>query len=190
MLQFLAKLPIPEIQPASMEFIVAHTQLRRMKSNSLLIGPGKVCDSVFLVVEGGFVCRYIDPEQETGKTINFYLNDVHPFMACIDSYFTQTPTQCELRAISDAAVIQIKKKDLDTLLEMDASLRQFYQELVVTALREENDLKLKIIAYPSEQLYRYFMEYFPSVIQRVPSKYIAELMGISPEWLSKLKRPK
>ncbi|MBN8681739.1 MAG: Crp/Fnr family transcriptional regulator [Chitinophagales bacterium] len=190
MQHLLANLPIPELSPDSMDFIAAHTQMRRLKSNSILLEQGKVCDSAYFVLEGGFVCRYVDPELDIGKTINFYLNDIHPFMACVDSYFTQTPSQCELRAISDAAVLQIRKKDLDILLQTDTRLYAFYQELVVTALREENDLKLKIIAYPSEQLYRYFMAHFPSVIQRVPSKYIAELMGISPEWLSKLKRPK
>ena len=190
MLSILSKLPIPEITPETLDFLIAHTQTRQIKNNSVLLPAGKICDSAYFVVEGGFVCRYMDEEREIGKTINFYLQDIHPFMACIDSFFTQTPTQCELRAISDSVVVQIRKKDLDTLLAKEAVLQQFYQEMVVTALREENDLKLKIIAYSSEQLYKYIMDTFPSVIQQVPSKFIAELMGISPEWLSKLKRPK
>jgi hypothetical protein len=87
-------------------------------------------------------------------------------------------------------VLKMKKRDLEALLGMDAKLSAFYQSMVIKVLTEENDLKLKIIAYSSDQLYRYFLENFPIVIQRVPAKYIAELMGISPEWLSKLKRPR
>lgn len=186
----LSALPIQNITPEALDFLTAHVHMQHMKNNEILLAPGMVCENAYFVVQGGFVCRFIDAENATGKTINFYLPDIHPFMGCIDSFFTQTPTQCELRSISDSVVLHMKKKDLDTLLEMDAVLLDFYWKTVITALREENDLKLKIIAYSSEQLYRYFMETFPAVIQYVPSKYIAELMGISPEWLSKLKRPR
>ena len=36
--------------------------------------------------------RFIDEKMEIEKTINFYLEDFHPFMSCIDSYFTGTKT--------------------------------------------------------------------------------------------------
>lgn len=186
----LSGLPIPELAPEALAFIASHAHVLRVKSNALLVPAGKVCDSLYVVTEGGFVCRYVDTNEGVGKTINFFLPDLHPFMACIDSFFTQRPGQCELRAISDAVVLQMKKRDMEALLDMDTRLRAFYQSMVITVLMEENDLKLKIIAYPSDQLYRYFLENFPTVIQRVPAKYIAELMGISPEWLSKLKRPR
>ncbi len=181
-------LPLPELSPESLEFIRSHSELIPVKGNAVLVRPGKVCDRAFLVLQGGFVCRYIQPEQDVAKTINFYLEDLHPFMACVDSYFTQTPTECELRAIAPSIVLAMRKKDIDALLDKDAGLQRFYQELVITALTEENDLKLKIIAYRSEELYRYIVRQFPAVIRRVPSKYIAELMGISAEWLSKLKK--
>jgi hypothetical protein len=59
--------------------------------------------------------------------------------------------------------------------------------LVTQALQEENDFKLKIISYSSERLYNYLITHCTKVIQQVPSKFIAEFMGISSEWLSKLK---
>jgi hypothetical protein len=59
--------------------------------------------------------------------------------------------------------------------------------LITQALQEENDFKLKIISYSSERLYSYLITHCPKVIQQVPSKFIAEFMGISSEWLSKLK---
>ncbi|MEL7535162.1 MAG: hypothetical protein AAFN10_27915, partial [Bacteroidota bacterium] len=121
-------------------------------------------------------------------TINFFLSDLHPFMSCIDSYFTQMPSSCELRAVADSIVLTMSKIDLEAMIENHPELRQFYHSRVVQALIEENELKLKIISYSSKQLYQYLIEELPIVIQQVPSKYIAEFMGISAEWLSKLKR--
>jgi len=163
-------------------------KIQRVKSNAVLLARGKVCAHVYFVVEGCFVCRYINEHQGTAKTINFYTDDLHPFMACIDSFFSQTPTHCELRAVSDAIVVAFPKSALDPLLAADEALRRFYDSVVIQALTEENELKLKLIAYSSEELYRYIVQDLPMVIRKVPSKYIAEFMGISPEWLSKLKK--
>ena len=47
----------------------------------------QVCTKIYLVVKGGFVCRYRDEKLEIEKTINFFFPDFHPFMTCIDSFF-------------------------------------------------------------------------------------------------------
>jgi CRP-like cAMP-binding protein len=183
--QILRDMHLPE---NSIDAIREKVSIGRLKSGEVLLPPGKVCTHAWLVLQGGFVCRYINDELEVEKTINFYLDDFHPFMACVDSFFTQTPTQCELRAITDSVVIAMPKKQINELIAADPLLQRFYDDLVMNALVEENDLKLKIIAYPSERLYAYLQEHFSSVIRKVPSRYIAELMGITPEWLSKIRK--
>lgn len=185
--KFLQSLQTSNILPDKIENIISKGKLLHIKSQSLLIKPNTICDKAYFVLKGGFVCRYIDEELEIEKTINFYLEDFHPFMSCVDSYFLETKTQCELRAIAHSEVIEFNKKDIDTIISQDIDLFKFYHSLVTQALQEENDFKLKIISYSSERLYSYLIANCPKVIQQVPSKFIAEFMGISSEWLSKLK---
>jgi CRP-like cAMP-binding protein len=168
--------------------IAENLEVLYLKSNAVLLKPGKTCTHVYFVVSGGFVCRYFNEHLETPKTINFYLEDLHPFMACVDSYFTQQPSSCELRAIRPSVVLAMSKKSLDQVIQTHQPLKHFYDSLVIQALVEENELKLKIISHSAEQLYQYLLSELPTVIRKVPSKYIAEFMGISAEWLSKLKR--
>lgn len=160
----------------------------QVRSKDTLILPGEICKNIYLVAQGGFVCRYIHEKTGAAKTINFYLKDLHPIMACLDSYFTQKPTNCELKAISDSIVAALPKRDVDILKEKDGNFSKFYHDIVTTAMVEENELKTKLIAYSSKEKYDFIIQELPSVIQKVPSKYIAEFCGISPEWLSKLKK--
>ncbi|MEL6841879.1 MAG: cyclic nucleotide-binding domain-containing protein [Bacteroidota bacterium] len=160
----------------------------RVKSKDTLIIPGEICRHVYVIVQGGFICRYIHEKTGEANTINFYLPDLHPVMACLDSFFTQTPTNCELKSIGDSYVVALPKTMVDVLNREDEFFRAFYHELVITALTGENELKTKLIAYSSQEKYDYIIEEMPSVIQAVPSKYVAEFCGISPGWLSKLKR--
>lgn len=161
--------------------------IQKIRSNRQLVQPGQINTHIYYVINGSFVCRYIGEDLEVERTINFYMNELHPVMACIDSYFTQTKTQCELRAVADATVLAMRKNELDLMIEQDAQLKLIFDTLLIKALTEENDLKLKIIAYKPDALYQYLVKTFPIIIRKVPSKYIAELMGISAEWLSKLK---
>lgn len=158
-----------------------------VKSNQLLVAQGQVNTHLYYVLNGGFACRYISDTDEVEKAINFYLNEFHPIMACLDSFFSGKKTLCELRAITNSTVLSIAKKDLDLLIEKDESLKTLFDALLIRALVEENELKLKIIAYKPETFYTYILKEMPVLVQKVPSKYIAELMGISAEWLSKLK---
>ncbi|MEN0048472.1 MAG: hypothetical protein AAF806_15520 [Bacteroidota bacterium] len=160
----------------------------RIKAQETPVIAGDVCRNMYIIVQGGFVCRYIHEKTGAAKTINFYLDNLHPIMTCVDSYFLQTPTNCELKAIEDAIVLDIPKHDLDILRKKDTYFAQFYHQMVITAMVEENELKTKLIAYSSKEKYDFIIEELSSVIQRVPSKYIAEFCGISAEWLSKIKK--
>jgi hypothetical protein len=185
--KFLQSLQNYNLSPDKIENVISKGKLLHIKSQSLLIKHNTICDKAYFVLKGGFVCRYIDEELEIEKTINFFLEDFHPFMSCVDGYFTETKTQCELRAIAHSEVIEFNKEDIDSIIKEDIDVFTYFHTLITQALQEENDFKLKIISYSSERLYSYLIAHCPQIIQQVPSKFIAEFMGISSEWLSKLK---
>ena len=187
MTKFFDQLQSANISLDLIENLLAKGKLLQVKSKSLLVQPGTICDKVYFVLKGGFVCRFIDKELEIEKTINFYLDDFHPFMSCVDSYFSETQTHCELRAIAYSEVLEFDKKDIDAIVLEDIVFFQFYHFMLTKILQEENDFKIKIISYSSEVLYSFLIAICPEVIRQVPSRFVAEFMGISPEWLSKLK---
>ena len=187
MTNFFDQLQSANISLDLIENLLAKGKLLKVKSKSLLVQPGTICDKVYFVLKGGFVCRYIAKELEIEKTINFYLDDFHPFMSCVDSYFSGTQTQCELRAVAYSEVLEFHKKDIDAIVLEDIVFFQFYHFMLTKILQEENDFKIKIISYSSEVLYSFLITNCPEVIRQVPSKFVAEFMGISAEWLSKLK---
>jgi len=185
--QLIEELSKTNLSQETIDKVMGLGQLVKVKNQTKLVRHNQVCTKVYLVVKGGFVCRFIDEKLEIEKTINFFFPEFHPFMTCVDSFFSGTKTECEIRAISDAEVIEFNKKDIETLMFQDLELLRIYHAQVTTALQEINDFEMKIIAYSSERLYNYLIQNHPIIIQQVPAKYIAEFMGISSEWLSKLK---
>lgn len=185
--QLIEELSKSNISQETIEKIMGLGQLVKVKNQTKLVRHNQVCTKIYMVLKGGFVCRFIDEELEIEKTINFFFPEFHPFMTCVDSFFSGAKTQCEIRAISNAEIIEFNKKDIEAFVFQDLQLLRIYHAQVTTALQEINDFEMKIIAYSSERLYDYLMKTHPIIIQQVPAKYIAEFMGISSEWLSKLK---
>ncbi|RRA98782.1 Crp/Fnr family transcriptional regulator [Larkinella rosea] len=185
--KFIDELSKAHLPPEAIGKIIGLGKRIEVKNQARLIEPQQICDKAYFVLKGGFVCRYCDEELEIERTINFFLDDFQPFMSCVDSFFSGSKTRCELRAICHSEVIAFEKKDIETHIHQDIHLFRFYHSLVTKALQGENDFKLKIISYSSERLYDYLITHCPRIIQRVPSRFVAEFMGISPEWLSKLK---
>ena len=64
----------------------------------------------------------------------------------------------------------------------------FNNYIIVNALKQESALRKMINAFSKEELYNYLIDNCNPVIKNIPSKYIAEFIGISAEWLSKTKR--
>lgn len=177
-----AGLPEPLI-----DTIVGMGQLINIKSQTKLIEVGKQCQMIYFILKGAFVGRHLNVETGDKRTIGFHMNDFQPFMTCVDSYFTNTRTACDLLAIGDGEVLAFRKGDLEELAGTNQVLSAFYYARIINALISEHNFKTKLIQYTPDSLYRYMICHHPQIIQKIPSKYIAEFMGISPEWLSKLK---
>ena len=109
-------------------------------------------------------------------------------MICVDSYFTGETTACELRCIKDSTIIEVPKSHIDALVANERRFLEFYNFLVTQAFIETVVMKQKLISMKPIELYSDIINHFPQIVHDVPSIYIAEFIGISPEWLSKVKK--
>jgi len=160
-----------------------------VKKKSKIIQIGDVCDKAFFILEGGFISRVYNQQTKKSRTQNFFLNDYNQFMSCEDSYFTGEKTNTDLLAIKDSIIIQFLKKDIERLCESNKDFNNFYNNFViVNALKQESSLRKMVNAFSNEELYNHLINNHNSVVKNVPSKYIAEFIGISAEWLSKTKK--
>lgn len=185
LLRSLEKLPIGE---ATMESISRLVKIRTVKNRESLVLPGQYCNHVYLILEGAFIMRYFDEFREEGRTVYFYLDDMHPVMTCTDSFFTNQVTRCELMAVKKSKIAVLRKVDLDKLVEEDENVLRLYNHLLINSLINQDAFRLKLISYTKEDMYNHLLLHYPEIIKKIPSRYIAEFIGITPEWLAKLKK--
>jgi signal-transduction protein with cAMP-binding, CBS, and nucleotidyltransferase domain len=174
---------------ASINLLMASGMILVVKKKSKIIQIGDVCDKAFFILGGGFISRVYNQQTKKSRTQNFFLEDHNQFMSCEDSYFTGEKTNTDLLAIKDSIIIQFLKKDVERLCESNKDFNNFYNNFViVNALKQESALRKMVNAFSKEDLYNHLIDNYNSVIKNVPAIYIAEFIGISAEWLSKIKK--
>ncbi len=167
--------------------MIEEGEIKVVNARATICEIGVKCRDAFLVVEGAFIRQCIHPISGEEKTIDFHLPNYQYIITLIDSFFLDIPTELQIKCIEKATYLQLPRSSIDFWIEKDESYRNYYNREIVSALVRENNRMRKHIMMKPEEFYDYFMERFPQVIQNIPSKHIAEYIGISREWLSKIR---
>lgn len=176
-----------EFSPEIMEVLFEYGHRRNIKAHETLSHIGETCNSTYLVLSGGFLNRFYNEDSEVLRTISFHLPNHRPFMTQGDSFFSRKASSYELKAFQNSDILVFTRSVIEQMRQKPF-VAQFYDEMIIDAFQYENEFKSRLLTYNSKEFYQYLGKEFPEVVQTVPSKYIAEFIGISPEWLSKLRQ--
>ncbi|TFV96030.1 Crp/Fnr family transcriptional regulator [Algoriphagus kandeliae] len=106
----------------------------------------------------------------------------------MDSFFHQLPSNMFIEAIEDsevevysrAVLTEIENWETEALKQMNVKLRN---NLIAT-----NKRLIAMLSATAEERYIGFTETYPTLVQRLPLKLIASYIGITPEYLSEIRR--
>jgi CRP-like cAMP-binding protein len=93
--------------------------------------------------------------------------------------FIETVENCELLFINYADKMQ--------LFEQVPKFEKFFRLLVQRSLGVLQQRFYAAVSQTAEERYLAFIEKYPHIVQRVPQHQIARYIGVSPEFLSKIR---
>jgi len=176
------------LSPNSIKKLLEIAKVVFVKNKTNLVHIGDINQNVYFIVEGGFVARSFYFDSQNLAATNFFLSDYFPFMGCLDSFFTGAQTKTELIAVKNSLVLAFHKPEFEKLMVENKDILLLYIQMLSEFLKNETELKTVLFGSSKKDIYGYLIEKCNPVIKNVPAKYIAEFMGITPEWYSKMKR--
>lgn len=175
-------------QQSFAEELAAVAEFKTIKGQEAVLDYGQPSEEIHLVLQGAFFSRHRDEESEKFRTVGFHLPTLQPFMAGIDSYFNGAKNTIRLEAARKSLVAVCEKDVAEEIMRKNKELESFYHQWIIDALTMESNLRMNLLTLSSTRFYQYLEDRYPQIIQEIPAKYIAEFMGISDVWLSKLKK--
>jgi CRP-like cAMP-binding protein len=156
-----------------------------IKKGTLLLQQGEICKFGCKVISGCLKSYVID---DTGKEHIMQFAPEGWIITDMNSLFNHTPSNISIAAIEDSEVHWIENQVLD--FWDDASREDLLQQIkmltknIITA----NKRTRLLLCSTGEERYFDFIQTYPTLTQRLPLKLIAGYIGITPEYLSEIRR--
>ncbi len=159
-------------------------QQKSIKKKGFLLREGEVCKFEGFVTKGIFRVYHID--KNGGEQVLYFAIE-NWWITDIDSFTNGTPSQLFIEALEDSEVLLISKKDKEfaytNLPQIEKLFRIMTQKTHVALQRRMIDN----LGKTADQRYLDFIEKYPQLHQRLSNLQVAAYLGISHEFLSKIR---
>ncbi len=160
-------------------------QYRFLKAGDFLLREGDVCRYETFVTKGCLKTYYQD-DNGFEHILDFSIEEW--WADDLYSLLTQTASRLNIKAIEDTHTLQISKDDLELLYQKIPKFERFFRIVFQNAfIAQRRQINLSLSA-SAEERYILFLEKKPYAEERFSQKDIASYLGITPQFLSSLKK--
>jgi CRP-like cAMP-binding protein len=157
---------------------------RTLKRRDVILKEGEICRHSIFVVDGALKGFTIDKEGSE-HVINFALRDW--WIADMYSLISEKPGVLNIEAIADSHVLLLSRHNQQKLYQEVPKFERFFRILVENSLVASQQRLINNLSLTAEERYLQFMKKYPSIVTHAPQHSIASYLGITPEFLSKIR---
>ncbi|MBB6502817.1 Crp/Fnr family transcriptional regulator [Pedobacter cryoconitis] len=179
---FLGFFTINKQERKELESIFVEKKIKRRK---YILQPNEICKNFTFVISGCFKMLTTD---EAGKEHILDFAAENNWICDMASFYSKTPSKVFIQAIEPSVIMQISWHDL---IQLYIKYMKFNSTFRIIAERKSIELQNRIlqnISLSSEQRYLNFSSTYPHLINRLPNTQIAAYLGITSEFLSKIRK--
>jgi CRP-like cAMP-binding protein len=173
------------LSEADKDYIRRVFTIRKFKKGQFLLHAGAVCRNQMLITKGSAITYFIDLE---GHEHIIQLGIEGWWIGDFQSYVFQQPALCNVEAIEDTQILEASYEEIQNLYEAVPQYDRFHRILIQYAYVSFQQRVLQNLSMNAENRYLAFRGKYPRLELRIPQKYIASYLGITPEFLSKIKK--
>jgi CRP-like cAMP-binding protein len=139
-------------------------------------------------VDKGCVMMYYINSKSASQIVQFaiegwWITDYSSFInSSLSEYYIQT--------IEKSSIISIEFSQLESLLKEIPQLEKYFRIIAQRALAASQVRAKYLYEMSKEEFYVHFCTSFPEFVQRVPQYMIASYLGLTPEYVSEIRKKK
>lgn len=160
-------------------------EYKLVPKKTIMLQAGEMCNFEAFVIKGCIRKYYLD---DKGSEVVLQLGIENSWVSDISfSIYENQPSQVFIETIEDCEFFMFSPETKEQLFEKAPKFERAYRILMQRNLSVTQNRLFNSIAKTATEKYLEFLEKYPTLPQRVAQHYIASYLGISAEFLSKVR---
>lgn len=167
-----------------LEFFLSHFKVTKVKKRQFIIQPDFIAKYRNYVAEGAFRAYVVADEGEE-HTIQFAIENW--WISDYSSFINQVPASMFVIALEDSIILQI---DFESEQKLKASNHKFETFFRIMAERSFAGIQKRLVSNltkTAEERFQEFENNYPKITHRVPQYTLASFLGMTTQYMSKLR---
>lgn len=169
---------------SEMDYFNSILQHKVVPKKTLLLQEGEICKFEAYILKGCIRKYYIN-EHGHEVILQFAIEDW--WVSDIASFHEEKPSMLFIETLEDCELLILTPESKEKLLQEIPKFERIFRLLVQRNLSSMQNRLIDTIAKPAQEKYLEFIKQYPTIPQRVAQHYIASYLGITAEFLSKIR---
>lgn len=174
-----------QLDQTETDFFISLLQTKQLKRKEFLLKQGDICKTENFIVKG-CVRTYTIDENGFEHIVMFGIEDW--WVGDLYSFLTQSPATYFIDALEETEILQITKPDLDKLYARVPKFERFFRLILQNAFIAQQQRINQNLSFTAEQRYLEFIAKHPNLEQRLSQKQVSAYLGITPVFLSMIRK--
>lgn len=175
-----------ELSEEELDIVQSYFYEEKLQKNDYFTCSGKICNRLSIVKSGIFRIYTLSD----GKEVTQWLSKEDQLITEIMGFFYQQPNRWTIQAITDVSLLTIRKENYLKLCENFPKWNTIEKQFIVKCFAMLEDRVFSHISMTAEERYDLYYQKNKDLFNFVPLQYIASVLGMSAETLSRIRKRK
>ncbi|MEH0152677.1 Crp/Fnr family transcriptional regulator [Limibacter armeniacum] len=173
-----------EVTDAEAELFSEPFQEKKLRKKQIVIQPDFVTQHRYYILDGA-LRSFINTNEGQEVTIALAVEDW--WITDYNSYIFQQPATLFVEAISKSTVLQLSYDSEQVLKQSNPKFETFFRIMAERGLASQQRRLITNLTQSAEKRYHLFLQQYPKFVDLIPQYIIASYLGMSTEFLSKIR---
>lgn len=175
-----------ELSEEELDIVQSYFYEEKLQKNDYFTCSEKICNRLSIVKSGIFRIYTLSD----GKEVTQWLSKEDQLITEIMGFFYQQPNRWTIQAITDVSLLTIRKENYLKLCENFPKWNTIEKQFIVKCFAMLEDRVFSHISMTAEERYDLYYQKNKDLFNLVPLQYIASVLGMSAETLSRIRKRK
>jgi len=166
------------------EVFLSCFSIRSLAKKEYFIQEGHYCREIAFINQGIFRHFHV----KDGVELTCDISTENTFITDYVSFNRNILSSIALQALEPSELLVIKKDQLFKLYRLNPKYESLGRKIAENVAIRNTEIAMSLASDKPEKRYQNFLEKNPNIFNRVPQKYIANILGLTPESLSRIRK--